>query len=643
MANSKQGNLSNLLPTNNTSPSPGASSTQPTPPAPKNISSVSSRPSPITFSSTLPTAAQSGSSNSLSTTVSTASTTSSTVLLRPPTIILDGSSSPSPTTLPFTLPAAVQSGSNSSTSATTSTTSSTLEDKFPEAKVSLLGLPVHWRGTAKAHQMVIFDPATGKWKRMIDKKIVDVTPSPKVGFIMSTTNNNPIPGTDTPASVRFTRYKDLDLRGMVIENPDKEYLAPCLAHGDFVLVGSLEADHAQAKKVIMDRQDAFVKRLNEDQQFANDIMKLKGIEKFFKKVGNRYYGTLFFYEVYFNALDNIWLICDACNAKKRDADAKVWLKDKWLYGPEFLKDLDQNPKDLAIIQKTKSGEGLAQAAINWFWEKHARYISVAKELAKDIVFEIQAQNKKVEKLKMAGKLERTERKAAGLKAKMELLKKIVKAHIGMPPTSSETGNSSDEDDNLTLSSSCTTEEYKKAAVIVADRIAEFLAQNFADAIEEQRQQRLQNSSNTTNNSFTTTTDDSLDSTTVSSGFPNAQAQSSEIGSGVSELDKLNSLLDEVINDLEAQEARNDSLQDDNDLLKDENAKLLQENLKLKQELAKYTASAPSQLPTHTTTSSSLTPSLTHSAPLPTPLLPAPVSNSNPSSAPPNLGNVDKRN
>ena len=60
------------------------------------------------------------------------------------------------------------------------------------------------------------------------------------------------------------------------------------------------------------------------------------MDKFFIKVGNTYYGTLFFYELYFNDIDNIWLICQACNLQKSDAEALNWIENQWPFKDEFL-------------------------------------------------------------------------------------------------------------------------------------------------------------------------------------------------------------------------------------------------------------------------------------------------------------------
>ncbi len=71
------------------------------------------------------------------------------------------------------------------------------------------------------------------------------------------------------------------------------------------MLGAWQADHMHAKENIINRQKDLVKKLNDDQKFAKFIMKQDGMENFFVNVKGQYYGTLFFYELYFNDIDNI--------------------------------------------------------------------------------------------------------------------------------------------------------------------------------------------------------------------------------------------------------------------------------------------------------------------------------------------------
>ena len=86
--------------------------------------------------------------------------------------------------------------------------------------------------------------------------------------------------------------------------------------------------------------------------FANFLIQQPGMEKFFIKVEGKYQGTLFFYELYFNDIDNLWLICQSCNLQKSDEDTVKWLQEQWLYGKEFIEYLSRETiADGPILKK----------------------------------------------------------------------------------------------------------------------------------------------------------------------------------------------------------------------------------------------------------------------------------------------------
>ena len=286
-----------------------------------------------------------------------------------------------------------------------------------------LGLPVRWDTTQQKHTRIAFDPDTNTTVDITTMKAVEHKCSP-VGFIYSTKGKTPMPGTQEPAAVRYARYDEPELNKAIIEDPDGNYLAPCIAHGDYVRVEALDADHMQAKSEINRRQRALVKKLNDEPDFVEFIMKQEGMDKFFVKIENTYYGTLFFYELYFNDIDNIWLICDACNRKKADQDTFSWLKEQWLYGEEFIDYLGVI-KNEAILEKTQNKEGLAKIAIEWFWQRHTHYISVTKKLLQDIVTPIKILGIKIDHVIGSGNKKRAERLQASLDAKLELLEALI--------------------------------------------------------------------------------------------------------------------------------------------------------------------------------------------------------------------------
>lgn len=313
-----------------------------------------------------------------------------------------------------------------------------------DAHLPHLGLPVRWDITKEKHAKVAFNPITGE---TIDIDTGRRSKNPNaVGFITATKNKNPMPGATAPASVRYERFMGPCLQDALVKDATGSTLVPCIAHGDYVKVESLESDHLQAKEGIIKRQIELVAKLNAEPEFAKFILEQQGMDKFFIEYNDEYYGSLLFYELYFNDIDNIWLICDACNSHKSNEDTLDWLSNQWMYGEEFLDYLTrQHLKDDGILTKTNNKEGLAKVAIEWFWDRHANYVSIARKLYQDVVVPIQILNMRVDRVAGQGNLERTERLQASLMTKVMLAKGILDAKVGMPKGPDESPHDSSDD------------------------------------------------------------------------------------------------------------------------------------------------------------------------------------------------------
>lgn len=282
-----------------------------------------------------------------------------------------------------------------------------------------------------------------------------------------------------------------------VTNATGKTCVPCIAHGDFVLVESLQADHVDAKSTIMQRQQNLVNKLNEDEAFAKFLLSQPGMSKFFVYIDNPtfgptgYYGTLFFYEFFFNDIDNIWLICDACNLHKSNAEALAWFEKQWLYGQGFLEYIADatNNNNTALIQKVKKKQGLAEVAIEWFWSNRANYISVAKNFYENVKIHIDILNQELVILRnSAGETQRYLRKLASLEAKINYLTKINTATIAMPRADNESVCSgSNEGDYIKVTDpntgervDVTEEQYRAATAKHAEELSKTLPIRLAE-------------------------------------------------------------------------------------------------------------------------------------------------------------------
>jgi len=273
-----------------------------------------------------------------------------------------------------------------------------------------------------------------------------------------------------------TRYEELKSHSS--SNAAGEVLVPCMAHGDYVCVESLQADHLQAKSDIKRRQEALVAQLNSEPAFAAYVMALSGIDKFFVFYEEKYYGTLFFYELYFNDIDNIWLICQTCNHGKQDEDVLSWFSSQWLYGQEFLDYLGKLDQSSILLTRTNDQRGLAQIAIEWYWNRHAIYTCTAKRILENITTPLQILNHKVDRIVgFSHQSARAERLLTSLSAKIDLANAIITSSgLGLPKGVDESPHdSSDSDEYLKTENIIDKETYQKGIQMAVPEVGKAMS------------------------------------------------------------------------------------------------------------------------------------------------------------------------
>lgn len=361
-------------------------------------------------------------------------------------------------------------------------------------------LPVRFESRTRfSHQKIAFNPDTGETFNLNDPKNIfvkkDTSP---IQFIHLTHGQSPMPGTDTPAAVRAARYQEPLFQAHLVKDSDECCYAPCMIHGDFVKVESLQADHVQAKEQILKRQKELIEQFNADPELAEFILNQPGMDKFFVKFNGVHYGTVFFYELYFNDIDNIWLICQACNLKKSNQDAIDFFKDQWAFGDEFLDYLAKlkPDKDAVILEKLENKKGLAQVAIEWFWDRHTNYISVLKSLFEDVKVPIQLLGKKLDRVIGAGGRKRASRLEASLNVRLQLLKTIANIKgIDMPRRGSESTHESSELDTYLRDEAgnivdATIDEYSAAATSLAEDASGVLKNALLEKLRQNKKQKI---------------------------------------------------------------------------------------------------------------------------------------------------------
>lgn len=330
------------------------------------------------------------------------------------------------------------------------------KEELPDSKY----LPNNWEKTKEKQEKIALDPET---KEKFNPETGERTHvKDRMEFIKKST---PFGETKKIASAKLQLLEG-QIKEFIIEDTHGQKLMPCFIHGDYV--NMTHVDHVESASVIKKRQEALVQKMNDEPEFAEFVLSLDGMESFFTEVDNEYYGTEFFYNYYFNAIDNLWLACEACNCKKSAKDPLNYLSTQWMYGSDFLNYLG-TVKDEGILKKTETGEGLAQVAIRYFWERHDNRLRTTKTLLTDIVHPLQRESETVDSCKQEAKKtgrvqdnKRAKRKEIDLECQLAFIKQFTEPNkkIKCPKGDEESPTKSDgEKDYVQLS-----EKAKKLSV-----------------------------------------------------------------------------------------------------------------------------------------------------------------------------------
>jgi hypothetical protein len=198
-----------------------------------------------------------------------------------------------------------------------------------------------------------------------------------------------MPGALKPAAARKHRFEEENKNDDVLEDKNGNKYVICPAHGEVVKVESLQTDHVDSASAILQKQCTMVEELNNNNDLASIFIKRFGYEDLFVKVKDEYQGTLYFYEKYYNDIQNLWNICQVCNLHKNDEDPLEWFSNSNMFGEAFIDHLSKLEVDNEGFVKSAGGLGLAEIAISWYRDKYKDSIETTKTLYRNVIFNIQ--------------------------------------------------------------------------------------------------------------------------------------------------------------------------------------------------------------------------------------------------------------
>ncbi len=156
----------------------------------------------------------------------------------------------------------------------------------------------------------------------------------------------------------------------------------------FDLPGDLHADHLQPSENILARQLEMVRAMNLSPKFRlavyTDIQSRRESKTdYFIETppNNTVVGTKYFYMLYHNCPQNLWLLKPSSNSGsgKGNHDALDWLRQHPLFGEEFIQTLGTINYD-GILLTDSQGRTLLQAAMAYFRQEYTQEVSGTREI-----------------------------------------------------------------------------------------------------------------------------------------------------------------------------------------------------------------------------------------------------------------------
>ncbi len=204
------------------------------------------------------------------------------------------------------------------------------------------------------------------------------------------------PGRDKKDKVAFfSRQDDLGQiasvrRQLLVESMNSRNQAEAFsfAESDYYAMGDLQVNHLQPSEEIIERQLELIMAMNIDSLFCEAMMEHQEADKYFKKVHSHgrdeIAGTKYFFQVYHNCIDNLWLISTAANTGlgKLNQNPIDWLESHLRYGARFFNEsggIQAINRDSILYTVEKPGQKvvLAKVAKEWFLNTYKEELAAA--------------------------------------------------------------------------------------------------------------------------------------------------------------------------------------------------------------------------------------------------------------------------
>lgn len=262
-----------------------------------------------------------------------------------------------------------------------------------------------WKKKREKDAKVAYNPL-GKKHKTLNTAAADFEEksysNPPIGFIISENKMDPGQGSSNPPAARVQIFEQDKSKGLIAESHEGEIRVICIPEGKLVEPEFLQADHLEAKIKFIEELGRLVETVNDNKKVADQIIKKSTYKDLLIKTTfkegkeEKYYGTKLLYELAFNNIDNLWLICSKCNNKKSAKNPVEWLGDQPMLGGELLAFLQSEKitDNKNNIIQGKENEILTTVK-NWYIQKSSEYIKNLKLIFEEITAPFESAARKI--------------------------------------------------------------------------------------------------------------------------------------------------------------------------------------------------------------------------------------------------------
>lgn len=267
------------------------------------------------------------------------------------------------------------------------------------------------------------------------------------------------------------------LRNTISNQPDERQIQRffCLAHGEFVPGAAMDIEHAYPHQRIRDNQARLIAFLNapEQKELTTAFLAQPGIKAYFRCGPDKQIkGSGYFYQLCYNVINNLFLLCHACNLNKSTQNPLDWFKEQEDYfGRAFIEDVEKagglhegvllsriycsssdNPQlklseHDSIELSCENGQGLGEFAREWFFNRFQAIFERHRDFYNHNFIPLKEHLETIQRFINNNQLSKAKKAHQRLLGELTMLKQIQEALVGANIKETSSGSSASSSDD----------------------------------------------------------------------------------------------------------------------------------------------------------------------------------------------------